>query len=308
MRDGDETEDADDDIIGETEGEGDSFVIAPRQANAFNSASSPYPNISGLAALGGGLISAASIVQIKKAQEREREREQQEAERAERERVERERKQAELVERRARLEAVRRSLGGGADSSFGSISGADVSAGAGGKRKRDRADIMTREDEEMLNASDNDADDAGMLTGRGKRKSDNGVATLVRKPLAGSVGAGVPMSTRSITSAGKTSRSGALVPPTSIAPSVSVAAANAHQEQQQQAGVRRSSRISNTSGSQTGSNQGPSPSPEPTEEGEETADEDDGDMSMPGAYVMDEEESTTGVTRVGGNLRHRHWR
>jgi hypothetical protein len=91
MRDADKTEDADDDVIGDTEREDDSFVIGPRQANAFSSASNPYPNLNGFAALGGGLISAASIVQIKRAQEREREREreQQEAERSERERAER---------------------------------------------------------------------------------------------------------------------------------------------------------------------------------------------------------------------------
>jgi hypothetical protein len=284
MRDRDETEDADDDIIGDIEREGDSFIIAARQYNAFNPVSNTYPNLSGLAALGGGLISIASVVQMKKGQEREREHEHQEAEHAERERADRERKQTESVQRRARLEAVRRRLDGGGDSSFGSMSGLDVPGGAGvdEKRKCDKVDIMTRDDEEMLTASYNDVEGAGILTERGERKLYNGIATLVRKPLAGSVGTGVPMPTRGITSAGKTSHSGLLVPPTIIAPSVPVITAPT---QQQEVGVRRSSRISNTSRSQPGSNRGPSPNPEPTEAGGEdyeTADEDDGDMSMPG--------------------------
>jgi hypothetical protein len=68
----------------------------------------------------------------------------------------------------------------------------------------------------------------------------------MRKPLTGSVGAGVPM--LSITGARKTSRIGSLVPPTSVASSVSVATAPAYQQQEQQPGAHRSLRRSNTSG------------------------------------------------------------
>lgn len=260
---GDDTE-SEEEVLEELEGQSDeSFVYAPQ----------PRSNTAG------GLLSASSIVALKKMQEREREAKEREKERA----AVRER---EMAAKRARLEQQRQSLGN--DSSFTSV------GSAAGKRKRDGEDDMGRSDEEMQ--------DADTSAGRGKRKSDGGLPQVVRKPAATTASTtvapllptsrviSVPIPAQSVAS--MSSRGGALVPPTTIAPSVT--SAGGPPSEGVKAGLRRGSRTSNsagdsvTGGSQAGSARAPSATPSADNL---TEDEDEGPTSpqMPGAFILEED-------------------
>ncbi|PVF93680.1 hypothetical protein CPB86DRAFT_789878 [Serendipita vermifera] len=282
--DGDETEeeDAQPHDEGADGDDDDSFVIAPP----------PSSSVLGF----GGLVKPSTIVAIKKMQERERDKQEKVREAQERQAQLKAQRSQELAARRAMIEQQRRSLGGN-DSSFSSVG---AGAGGGGKRKRDRDDNMGRSDEEN--------DDAGVDTDRslgfGKRKSDGGVAQLVRKnvsvpaPAPVAVPTAPAMSTRS--AASRSTRSGALVPPTTHAPSITSGGAMATAQEATSPVLRRSSRISSNDGSAAGDNsqaggsvRGPSPSPDPTEHGDSEDHEGRaGSPQMPGAFVLDQNDGT----------------
>lgn len=265
---GDDTE-SEEEVLGALDGQSDeSFVYAPP----------PRSNTTG------GLINPGSIVALKKMQEREREAK-------ERDRQWRAAGEREMAAKRARLEQQRQNLGN--DSSF-------TSAGsAAGKRKRDGEDDMGRSDEEMQEAE--------ISAGRGKRKSDGGLAQIVRKPVPAAVAPvtiapllpssmsrviSVPIPAPSAASV--SSRGGALIPPTTIAPSVT--SAGAPPSESAAGGPRRSSRISTasgesaTGGSQAGSTKAPSATPSA---GNQTDDDDEEVTSpqMPGAFILEDEEN-----------------
>ncbi|KAG8784641.1 hypothetical protein FRC20_004920 [Serendipita sp. 405] len=273
----DETEAAGDEanrsnIIEESD---DSFVIAPQ------------PKVAGrLSAGAGGLLSASSVVQIKKAQERQQERGEREKEAREREKERQAARERELALKKAKFIEQRRSLGG-SESSFGP--GPSV-----GKRKRDGDDNMSREDEERDNASESGG-------ARGKRKSDSGTPQVVhRSPLSQrELGIVAPFSV-SVPEPAKSAASVAskrgVVASASATPSIAPA-----EEAGSEAALRRSSRVSNptnsASGSVAGGSQvggsvrGPSPTPETAEE----SDEDEGHDSprVPGAFIYDDEMETS---------------
>lgn len=270
MGDGDETESAEDIASAE---EDESFLLKERR--------NPLQPI------------ASSLLAIQKAQQRRNEQLQAE-QKAQQRAVE------ESMERRARLERNRKSLGEG--SSFTS------DGGVGGKRKRDPDDVMRREDEE----GDEDLSRSarrrtlGSSTGPG---SGLGGALGDSGGLGGSGGGGgggrsfeMALSTHRLRvptmKPGHSSESSAKEPPTSISPAH-------HASEHLKPGdlklsdlqVKKSSNTSSQAGTVEeleGSNRGPSPSPEPTEAGNEegeTADEDE--RVMPGAFVHDDDASTT---------------
>lgn len=281
----------------------ESFVYAPPPSTLLKSN------------LTGGPLSANSIVQMKKARERGRERLEKEREAQERERERLAARERDMAAKRAKLEQQRKNLGGN-DSSFTS-----TGSGSGGKRKRDGDDQMTRIDDEM-----EDAEMASALGGKAKRKNDSGSVQIVRKPLpatTASTNPTAPFATRSKQAiwvpkpaesvASMSSRSGALVPPTTMAPSVTSAGGHVDVPEI----PRRSSRFSATSGSAPGSVTGgsqaggsaraPSPTPEKSEhDGEDDTEEEDEEPlspKMPGAYIPDEGDNMTDETTSGRRIR-----
>lgn len=167
-----------------------------------------------------------------------------------------------------------------------------------------------------MGRSDEEMQEADTSAGRGKRKSDGGLVQVVRKPLPAATAATVAplLPTSRVISvpvpapsaASMSSRAGALVPPTTIAPSVT--SAGAPPSEGATGPFRRSSRISTTSnsagesvagGSQAGSARAPSATPSA---GNPTDDEDEQPTSpqMPGAFVLEEQDNAPPARKTRG--------